>query len=90
MKTRFVRLLMLPVAAFFLASAAAVTSSTAAESKTDRLTIVGYIHASTPTSCDPVTVDCEEQGNVLCMYGNQQVFDKDSPSTCLTALWRTE
>ena len=89
MKTNFLSMILLPVVAFSLASAAAVTTSEAKVSKTTKPIITGYIHSPLPSSCKPVTVNCDVSGNVLCMNGSFQVFDKESETTCTTPLWRT-
>lgn len=89
MKTDFVKMIVLPVVAFSLASAAAVTTSTAKVSQTAKPIINGYIHSPLPSSCKLVTVDCDVTGNAFCMSGTSQVFDKDSETTCSTPLLRT-
>lgn len=89
MKTNFLSMILLPVVAFSLASAAAVTTSEAKVSKTTKPIITGYIHMPLPKSCKPVTVDCDFAGNVYCTIGAVQVFDKESETSCTTPLWRT-
>jgi len=89
MKTDFLKLMVLPMVAFSLASAAAVTTCTAKESQTATAIINGYIHSPLPSSCKLVNVDCDVTGNAFCMSGSSQVFDKDSETTCSTPLFRT-
>ncbi|MBY0487800.1 MAG: hypothetical protein K2P85_11525 [Flavobacteriaceae bacterium] len=89
MKTNFVKMMLLPLVAFSLASAAAVSTSEAKVSKTAKPIITGYIHSPLPSSCKAVAVDCDVIGNAFCMSGTSQVFDKESETTCTTPLLRT-
>ncbi|MBP4142057.1 hypothetical protein J3S90_09600 [Flavobacterium sp. P4023] len=88
MKTNVVKIMMLPIAAFMLASAAAVTTNDVNESKADVVTMTGYIHAPLPSSCQSVEVECDENGSVLCTIGASQVFDLDTGTTCAKPLYR--
>ena len=88
MKTNFVKMMLLPVAAFILASAAAVTTSDAKVSKTVKPIITGYIHSPLPSSCQPVNVNCDVSGTAFCMSGASQVFDLDSETTCANPLYK--
>jgi hypothetical protein len=88
MKTNFVKIMMLPVAAFILASAAAVTTNETKVSKADVVTITGYIHSPMPSSCQSVNVECDVIGAELCTSGASQVFDLDSGTTCAQPLYR--
>lgn len=89
MKTNFLRLILLPIIAFSLASVAAVTTNEAKVSKTIKPLITGYIHSPLPSSCKPVVVNCDTFGDELCMSGPSQVFDLESETTCTTPLWRS-
>ena len=90
MKTNFLKMILLPVVAFLLASVAAVTTNEAKVSKTTKPIITGYIHSPLPSSCKPVVVNCDFTGGELCMSGPSQVFDKESETTCTTPLFRDE
>jgi len=90
MKTNFLKVILLPVVAFSLASVAAVTTNDAKVSKTTKPIITGYIHSPLPNSCSPVTVNCDVFGDELCMSGPSVVFDKESETTCTTPLYRDE
>jgi hypothetical protein len=83
MKTDFLKLMVLPMVAFSLASAAAVNTNKATA------IINGYIHSPLPSSCKLINVDCDVTGNAFCMSDSSQVFDKDSETTCSTPLFRT-
>lgn len=58
MKMKFIKLFMLPIAAFTLASAAAVSTDQPIESKTTT-SMFGYIHNPSELDCVEVSVDCE-------------------------------
>jgi hypothetical protein len=88
MKTSVLKMLMLPVAAFPLASAGAVTTTEARETTAKAPIMTGYIHNPTLSDCDPVQVDCTISGGHVCQSGSWTVFDKDTPVTCNKQLRR--
>lgn len=74
MKMRIIKLFMLPIAAFTLASAAAVSTDTSHESKTT-LNMDVYIHNPTEFDCVKVeNVACEIGGGAECTTGGWQAF----------------
>lgn len=94
MKT-IVKTLVLPIAAFALASAGAVSTNVSKESKADTVLIPGYIHDPLATSCKEVQVDCNPDSGPTCMYNNGvssfQVFRKPSASgPCNLKLFRNQ
>jgi len=80
MKTNFFKALVLPIAAFALASAGAVTTDRSSVSKADDVLITGYIHQTSPTSCDAVEVNCNPDGGQPCMFNSSNVWRKANPS----------
>ena len=56
MKTRFLKMMVLPMAAFFLASAAAVGTDKSTGSKARSGNIMAYIHDPDVNSCKEVSV----------------------------------
>ncbi|SEP06328.1 DUF6520 family protein [Flavobacterium sp. fv08] len=80
MKATFIKALVLPIAAFVLASAGAVATDKSSVSKADDVLITGYIHQTTPTSCDAQQVDCDVSGSAPCMFGSNTVWRKANPS----------
>ena len=86
MKSRFIKLFMLPVAAFFLASAAAVTTDKSHESKAT-LSMQGFIHNPTSSDCEPVNVECEPGTGDPCEVGVWTVYG-DSGIGCSLQLKR--
>lgn len=87
MKTIF-KALVLPVAAFALASAGAVSTSDSSLSKTAKPPITAYIHDPLDESCKPVNVNCNTIQGVTCTYtlsGNTwTAFRKASDQTPCT------
>ncbi|WNM19478.1 DUF6520 family protein [Flavobacterium capsici] len=75
MKLKFIKLFMLPVAAFFLASAAAVTTDQSHQSKATALTMQGFIHNPSATDCEPVNdIDCVVGTGDPCELGSWTVY----------------
>ncbi|RUT71535.1 hypothetical protein D0817_06570 [Flavobacterium cupreum] len=90
-----VKALVLPIAAFALASAGAVSTNVSKESKTDTVLISGYIHNPQPNSCQEVQVDCTPTNGATCMYNNGssnfQVYRKASAAApCNLQLFRPQ
>ncbi|CAA9197729.1 DUF6520 family protein [Flavobacterium sp. NPDC079362] len=88
-----VKTLVLPIAAFVLASAGAISTNASKESKADTLLIEGYIHDPLATSCEEVNVDCKATPGPVCMYNDGassfQVFRKATDnSPCNLQLYR--
>ncbi len=85
----------LPVLAFTLASAAAVsTNETKIKELKKTALIQGYIQNPSAQNCDPVEVDCVTTATTqACMTSEaipKQVFDKDESNACNVSLYRVE
>ena len=83
--------MVLPVAAFALASAGAVTTQTD-KSAVETVQTQYYIHKPLTTSCQSVTVTCNNIPSTPCMYNdgvtNWQVFNRlNSASPCSIQLY---
>lgn len=88
MKTNILRALVLPVAAFALASAGAVSTNTAKESKVN-LAVDAYIHNPSEDDCEKVDVDCNLGGGPACLSGSFTAYGKASEtSPCVEQLHR--
>ena len=80
---------MLPIAAFALASAGAVSTNATKVAKAAAPPMIGYIHTALE-ACKSVNVNCDLNGNAVCESAGQTVFRKDSGlETCNTQLRRT-
>lgn len=88
MKTNIIKLFMLPIAAFTLASAAAVTTDTSRESKATT-SMIAYIHNPLISSCKQVEVDCETGEGLECVSGAWEAFG-GTPVVCADKLHRVE
>lgn len=82
----------LPVLAFTLASAGAVSTNEAkiAESKKTVL-ISGFIQNPSPANCLPVTVDCTQTIGQTCMSNEvipRQVWLKNAANACSVNLYK--
>lgn len=73
---------MLPLAAFALASAGAVGTNDAKESKAKGTMITAYIHDPSKPDCSSVSVDCVQGHGQACLSGTWTAFLHDTPSTC--------
>lgn len=89
MKSKFIKLFMLPVAAFFLASAAAVSTDKSHESKATTTSMLGYIHNPSSSDCEPVNVECEPGAGDPCEFGVWTVYGSTGIG-CSQQLKRTE
>jgi hypothetical protein len=90
MKTNILRALVLPVAAFALASAGAVSTNTAKVSKTN-LSIQAYIHNPSVDDCEEVTVECSPGNGPACLSGSFTAYGKASEtSPCVERLQRND
>jgi hypothetical protein len=87
MKTTVLKMFVLPLAAFALASAGAVSTNTAGKSKTDAL-ITAYIHDPAVNSCKEVQVDCSPNSGPTCLSGSFTAFAKESANSCTLQLHR--
>jgi len=87
MKTAILKMFVLPVAAFALASAGAVSTNTAGDSKTAAL-ITAYIHDPAINSCKPVQVDCSPGGGPTCLSGSFTAFGQGPQNSCNEQLHR--
>lgn len=65
MKMRIFKLFMLPIAAFTLASAAAVSTEKSEGAKAAS-SMIAYIHNPSEFNCEEVTVQCEVGGGDPC------------------------
>jgi len=86
MKTILLRAFVLPVAAFALASAGAVSTSTSDVSKADVL-ITAYIHNPAVDSCKEVQVNCATGGGPVCLSGSFTAYGGTKES-CVEQLHR--
>lgn len=83
----------LPVLAFTLASAAAVSTNEAKVKDSKKTTaILGYIHKTSPFDCEEVAVDCTTTNTLhACMSEEitpRQVWLKDEGNACNVELFR--
>jgi hypothetical protein len=89
MKT-FFKALLLPVAAFALASAGAVGTNEANISKAAKPPITAFIHDPLQSSCRSVTVSCNTVSGPTCTYvqgaNSWTVFRKATPQATTCAL----
>jgi len=76
MKTNFFKALGLPIAAFVLASAGAVSTDKSTVSKADDVLIDGYIHQTSESSCELRSVDCNLVSGAPCTLGAFTVWQK--------------
>jgi hypothetical protein len=84
MKTLLVKSF-LPVAAFMLASAGAVSTSNSTTSSTDSAAQQGFRRIA-PFNCQPVKM-CNNVSDVVCKDGGgQQLFGKSSPASDCTLI----
>jgi hypothetical protein len=80
MKNSVLKMMVLPVAAFALASAGAVSSQS--KSGTGLAAINGYVHQSSPTACNVRSVDCNPNSGQICTsVENLQVYRYDDLGT---------
>jgi hypothetical protein len=88
MKTTIVKMLM-PVAAFVLASAGAVSTNASHSLKSSTALVPGYIHSAMP--CQP-SIQCSLSGGFVCqtnITSGPQVFGKDAAGPgCAVTLYR--
>ncbi|MNR15505.1 hypothetical protein D3C85_1320430 [compost metagenome] len=87
MKTIILRAFVLPVAAFALASAGAVSTNTSDESKAD-VVMTAYIHDPAINSCKEVQVDCSPNPGPACLSGSFTAYGKEAPNSCTLTLHR--
>jgi hypothetical protein len=90
MKTSILKAFVLPVAAFALASAGAVSTSTAKESKAD-VAVRAYIHnPAMPDGCEEVfDTNCDPGTGPTCLSGaNITAYGKDLDGSCNVQLHR--
>ena len=81
MNTSVLKIIM-PVAAFMLASAGAIgTSKTGAK---DAVAVQGWKRIA-PTSCTPVKI-CNNQSQARCYNGNDQMFERLTPTSDCTGI----
>lgn len=86
MKTIILRAFVLPVAAFALASAGAVSTNTSNVSKTAVL-ITAYIHNPAEDDCKEVQVNCAPGGGPACLSGSFTAYGGNKQS-CIQQLRR--
>lgn len=87
MKTTILRAFVLPIAAFALASAGAVSTNTSEVSKADVL-IPAFIHNPTVNDCLKVPdVDCSVGGGLTCLSGTVTAYG-GSQTSCNQQLHR--
>ncbi len=88
---KFFKVLMLPLAAFVLASAAAVSTDESHKSKAEETLVMdGYIHNPTIDDCLEVkNVACELGDGAPCLQSSFTVYGFDEISGCNLTLKRT-
>jgi hypothetical protein len=86
MKTIILRAFVLPVAAFALASAGAVSTNTSNVSKTNVL-MTAYIHNPAEDDCQEVQVNCSAGGGPACLSGSFTAYGGTKQS-CIQQLHR--
>ncbi|GGB64482.1 hypothetical protein GCM10007424_00460 [Flavobacterium suaedae] len=82
--------LILPVAAFMLASAGAVGTKAVEDSKEGTLNITGYVH-QTSNPCFEVSVNCQTMNNgQICkaLTPEQNVYRLTGTNQCAELLWK--
>ena len=83
----------LPVLAFTLASAGAVSTNNAKITEAKKTVLIsGFIQNPSPSNCLPVTVDCATTGSQACMSSEaipRQVWLKNSANACTVNLFKT-
>ena len=82
MKMKIFKLFMLPLAAFTLASAAAVQTDSSHESKAKEVSMLGAIHNPTIGSCFNINVECVPGDGTACEEDGWTVYGYDSAVTC--------
>jgi len=87
MKATILKAFVLPVAAFALASAGAISTDTAKLSKAD-LIVNAYIHNPLNEECEQVDVRCDEGDGPTCQSGSFTAYGKESPDSCTMTLHR--
>lgn len=86
MKTTILKMFALPVAAFALASAGAVSTNESSKSKTDTL-ITAYIHNPSVNDCAPVNVECSTGNGPACLSSGLTAYGKNNAG-CFVQLHR--
>ncbi|MGO3183813.1 MAG: DUF6520 family protein [Aequorivita sp.] len=81
MKTKILKFGM-PLMAFLLAIVFAFATEKSSPIEEDTL-ITGYIQGT----CQPVSVNCDISGSVVCQYGNKNVTRFKNGSNCHTFLY---
>lgn len=91
MKSIILKALVLPVAAFALASAGAISTNTAKESKANvAVAVDAYIHNPTEENCEKVLdTDCSPGGGPTCLSGPGNIaFGMNAEGSCNVQLHR--
>lgn len=87
MKTSILRMFALPLAAFALASAGAVSTNESSKSKTS-VSVTPYIHTPADDSCLAVDVNCSPGGGQACEYSGFTAYGKPTAGACNQTLHR--
>ena len=82
MKSIILKALVLPVAAFALASAGAISTNTAKESKAD-VFLAAYIHNPGVNDCAPVQVNCSSGPGLACLSSGFTAYAKNAAGKCI-------
>ncbi|PKB18055.1 DUF6520 family protein [Flavobacterium sp. 5] len=85
MKTNLLKMFVLPLAAFALASAGAVSTNVSSKSKT-ALPIVAYIHNPSVNDCDEVEVECSPGTGAACLSSGFTAYAKNAQGKCVAQL----
>lgn len=85
---------MLPVVAFALASAGAVSTNAPKKADGKKPPITAFVQNPSSTSCAPVTANCSETNTHLnCMsieFPAKRAYLKDASNACVVELWRIQ
>lgn len=87
MKSTILKAFALPVAAFALASAGAVSTTDAGISKTATL-VPAYIYNDITEECEDADVQCEPGTGQLCLSSGVEAFGKNEAGDCVVQLRR--
>lgn len=85
---------MLPVVAFALASAGAVSTNVSKKADSKKTPITAFVQNPSSTSCEEVTANCSQTNTHLnCMsieFPAKRAYLKDEANACVVELWRVQ
>ena len=92
MKTNFLKMMILPVAAFMLASAGAVSTNASKASISENPPMLAYAHTTIPGVCEPQDVNCSTTfSTTICKSSEatpRQVWLKNNQGVCNINLYK--